>query len=63
MAGYGGTACLLGGEEAVVGGDQVLEIVEVQHSRPVRADQQQEQLPDLHQLPEFFWQRGRNVRL
>lgn len=58
-AGQGGAARLLGGEEAVVGGDQILEVVEVQHARPVRANQQEEQLTDLNQLPEFFWQWGK----
>lgn len=44
----------------MVGGDQVLKVVEVQHTRSVSADQQQEQLSDLNQLPKFFWQWERD---
>lgn len=55
LEGVGGGVGFLGDEEAVVGGDEVLQVVEVQHARSVHPDQQHKQLPHLHQRPKFFW--------
>lgn len=55
LEGGAGGVGLLGNKEAVVGGDEVLQVVEVQHPRSVHPDQQYEQLSHLHQRPEFFW--------
>lgn len=44
----------LGGEEAVVGSDKILEVVEGQQTRSIHTDQKHEQLTHLHQFSKLL---------
>lgn len=48
------TVGFLCGEEAVVGGDKILEVVEGQQTRSIHTDQKHKQLTHLHQFSKFL---------